>query len=137
LDKSTPIVKNRILVTGTVLMVVIKIWLRFSMSDLSDHVDKLTKDYEELKTKLEYHRAFRDSLMTDLQFRTQVMDSITSGEIKQKREIEKTLEQYNLVLADRDRLANRLTNYEIVNNVVTGLIVIILITLGVGQIRRP
>ncbi len=117
-------------------MIVIKIWLRFSMSILSDNVDKLTKDYNELNTRLEHHKTFRDSLMTNLQFRNQVIDSVANGEINQTREIEKTLEQYKTVFSDRDKITKRLTIYETVNKVVTGIIVIILLTLGIGLLKR-
>lgn len=105
------------------------------MTDLSNGVDKLTEDYQNLEGKLEKYKAFRDSLENDVDFRAHLQNSASTKGLEQMQEIEATVQQRQAIFSDKEMLTRRLEMYVGLNNLTAGFIIITLLILLVRLLK--
>ena len=105
------------------------------MADISDEADKLMDDYHDLEVRLDQHKAFRDSLENDAEFRTHLRDSGSTKAVEQMQEIKTTIQQRQAILSAKEKLTRRLEIFNVLNNLSVGFIIITLLILLVGLFR--
>ena len=121
--------KNKILFSIVIAAIVVKIWVRVSMIDLSGRVDDLNKSYQKLDRRLEQHKILQDSVMNGSKFNGLDLDST-------KREIEKIIEQRRSVFSDKETVTSTLNVYVTVYELTTAVIIIVLLVFLIGLLKR-
>jgi hypothetical protein len=129
-------VKKKILIFLVVTIVAAKAWSWIDMKNLSNEVNELTESYANLEIRLNQHKAFEDSFLTDSSFRKEIQDSAKKGDSTHLKDIEKTLVLYRKVFDDKERAMNKLRIYEGVQYFTTGVFAIVLLVFIVGLFKQ-